>query len=248
MTHKFKVSIIVPVFNEELTIKKILEKINKVKTSFKKEIIVVNDGSKDSTLEILEKNRNLYHKILKFKKNLGKGFACIQGIKIATGDAILIQDADLEYSPYDYNKIIKPIILNKFKVVYGSRLIKGSKINRPKTIDSLIRILGNFFLTKLSNYINKQKLTDAHTCYKAVHKDIIKKIKLRRHDFAFCVELNCQLGKIKEKILEVPISYNGRTFAEGKKIRFYDAVIAVKILVKIFFTKIFNFRDKFKQF
>lgn len=93
-------------------------------------------------------------------------------------------------------------------------------------------------MTKLSNYINKKKLTDAHTCYKAVHKDILKKIKLRRHDFAFCVELNCQLGKIKVKILEVPISYNGRTFAEGKKIIFYDAVIAVKI---------FNFRDKFKQ-
>ena len=199
--------------------------------------MVINDGSTDQTLNILQKNKKLFNKLITYNKNRGKGYACIQGIKKSFGDAILIQDADLEYNPRDYNKIINPIILKKYDAVYGSRVLNKSKVKRPKNFDTIIRVFANFLLTAYSNLVNKQNLTDAHTCYKAVSRKILKKIKLKRKDFAFCVELNCQLSQKKIDILEVPISYCGRTHDEGKKIKLIDGFIAIKLLTMRFFNK-----------
>tara|TARA_Y100000768_G_scaffold388431_1_gene384312 strand:- start:99 stop:800 length:702 start_codon:yes stop_codon:yes gene_type:complete len=227
-----KISIVIPVFNESKTILKILKKINKIK-KIKKEIIIVDDGSNDDTKKIIEnKCSGLYHKFISYKKNRGKGFACRKGLKSITGKIVIIQDADLEYDPRDYNKLINPILQNKTRIVYGSRVLKGGKRIRPKSIDVVIRLAANHFLTFLSNSLNKHNLTDAHTCYKVFQSDLLKKIKLREDGFNFCPEITAQFSKINEKIYEVPINYYGRTHDEGKKIYFSDGIKAIYAILK----------------
>ena len=225
------VSIIIPVYNEKKCIKKILLKIDKIK-KINKEIILVDDFSTDGTRDILAKNNNLYSKIIFLDRNYGKGYALRKGFAIAKGDIILIQDADLEYDPNDYNKLINPIINSKEKVVYGSRVLPGGLRNRPKTIDTIIRMMANYFLTFLSNLLNNQKLTDAHTCYKVFKRCLIKKIKLEEDGFNFCPEFTAKISQLGIKILEVPINYNGRTHKEGKKIYFIDGFRAIIAMLK----------------
>ena len=166
------------------------------------------------------------------KKNYGKGYAVRQGLKHSKGEIIIIQDGDLEYNPQDYLKLIKPILSNRTNVVYGSRVLNKNKRKVSKNFSSKIRILANYFLTKLSNLVNQQNLTDAHTCYKVFTKSSYKKISLKENGFNFCPELTTKLSNINEKIIEVPISYNGREYDEGKKIKFYDGIEAILTIFK----------------
>lgn len=226
------VSIIIPVFNEENFIQEILKKISEVK-NIKKEIIIVNDCSTDSTVKILETNcLGLYDKIIHNKKNMGKGFSVREGIKSATGQIILIQDADLEYNPDNYPRLVDPIIKKEAQVIYGSRVLEGGTRVRPKIYDSKVRLFANNFLTILSNFLNKQNLTDCHTCYKVFLSDVIKKIHLEENGFAFCPEVTAKISKLGIKIKEVPIDYYGRTHEEGKKIVFLDGIKAIFAIIK----------------
>ena len=224
-----KLSIIIPCYNEKQTIEKIVNKILKV--NIKKEIIIVDDSSNDGTSNIIKTIKKSNIKKIFHKKNLGKGAAIKTAKKHISGDIILIQDADLEYFPSDYIRLLNPILSKKSKVVYGSRVLGRSQNNNSK-FTSNIRILGNFLLTKLSNFINNQNLTDAHTCYKVFDKKIFKKITLKELDFRFCPEVTCKISNLNEKIIEVPIKYNGRSIEHGKKIRLKDAFLAVICLIK----------------
>ena len=162
---------------------------------------------------------------------MGKGYSCRSGIDVSQGDIIIIQDADLEYNPENYRQLIDPIKYNKAKVVYGSRVL-NKKRYKISGFSSKIRILGNHFLTIISNILNKQKLTDAHTCYKVFHKDLFDLITLEENDFAFCPEVTSKISNLGFKIYEVPISYNGRSYQDGKKIKTIDAFRALKTLIK----------------
>ena len=225
-------SIIIPVYNEEQYIKKLLLKINAIK-DLEKEIIIINDCSNDETKNILVNEcKLLYSKLINNDKNMGKGFSCKVGIKAASGKIVLIQDADLEYNPNDYTKLIKPILDNEAKVVYGSRVLPGGNRIRPKTFDFIIRYFANWFLTFFSNMLNKQNLTDCHTCYKVFLSEVIKKIHLEEHGFCFCPEITAKISKLGIKIKEVPIDYFGRTHSEGKKISYFDGLKALNTIVK----------------
>ena len=195
-----KVSIIIPVFNEANTILKILKKLKKIK-KINKEIIIINDGSTDDTKKIIEKKcKGLFNKLISYKNNRGKGYACRKGLKSVTGKIVIIQDADLEYDPKDYLKLLNPILKKKTNVVYGSRVLKGGVRIRPRSFDVIIRLSANHFLTFLSNILNNHNLTDAHTCYKVFKSNLIKKINLYEDGFNFCPEITAQFSKINERI------------------------------------------------
>ena len=224
-----KLSIIIPCYNEKKTILKIISKILKVKIN--KEIIIVDDGSIDGTRSIIRSRiKNKCIKKIYHKRNLGKGAAIKSAKKIVTGNIVIIQDADLEYYPSDYYNLIKPILDKKVNVVYGSRLLGKKKYKLKDSFYAYYRVLGNQILTILSNILNGQKLTDAHTCYKVFDAKIFKKINLEEVDFAFCPEITTKLSSINERIIEVPIKYSGRNYKEGKKITFKDGVIALKAI------------------
>lgn len=231
----FYLTIIVPVYNETNTILKILEKISNIK--LKKQIIIVDDGSTDGTREKLLKIKKKGLKVLFHKNNLGKGAAIITAQKYVKGNYIVIQDADLEYNPKDYLKLLEPLIKKKSFVVYGSRVL-GKNRYQSKNFTSLSRIFFNHILTIISNFINNQSLTDAHTCYKMFDSKIFKKIKLKEKGFAFCPEITTKIAKKKIKIIEVSISYNGRSFNEGKKISYLDGFEALIALIKYRFFNI----------
>ncbi len=224
-----KLTIIIPVYNEKNTINQILNKINKIK-GLKKEIIVIDDGSDDGTSEILKKNKNKINKLILHKKNKGKGSAIKTAKKLISGNVVIIQDADLEYDPKDYKKMLK-FINNGYNVVYGSRVL-GKNRYLSNNFSSFMRIFYNHALTILSNVLNNQNLTDAHTCYKMFRSNIFKNIKLEENDFSFCPEITTKIGLKKIKIAEVPIKYSGRTFQEGKKITYLDGIKAIKSLFK----------------
>jgi len=229
-------SIIIPVYNEEATVDEILDKISTIDFSdrgIKKEIIVVDDGSTDKTQEILEKRREKKgpDEILKIHfslLNFGKGTAIRIGLKYATGDIILIQDADLEYDPKDYHKLIAPIIEGKTKVVLGSRFIKRKYY--PGMTKS--HFLGNMFLVLLTNLLYNAKITDEATCYKIATSDVFKSIDFKCREFEFCPEFIAKVCKKGLKIYEVPIHYEPRSKEEGKKIAWKDGWQAIKTLIK----------------
>lgn len=224
-----KLSIIIPCFNEIKTIEKVIDRINKIK--IKKEIIIVDDCSSDGSRELIKKIKKKYYKAIFHKQNLGKGAAIKSAKKHVTGQIIIIQDADLEYSPKEYKKLIKPILDNKTNVVYGSRVLgKNRYINN--SFSSTFRIFANHVLTIISNFLNNQKLTDAHTCYKIFHSKVFTRINLFEKGFSFCPEVTTKLSLLNEKILEVPISYVGRTYEQGKKINYLDGFRAIKTLIK----------------
>jgi len=228
------VSIIIPCFNEERTIKKILNKIYLLK-KIQKQIIVVDDGSTDTSKKIiLEQKKKKKIEIVLNRKNLGKGASIKKAKKLAKGEIIIIQDADLEYNPQDLYSLIDPIKKNKTQVVYGSRVL--GKNNRKLKFQEKFRVFGNYLLTKFSNLINNQNLTDAHTCYKVFHKNVFNKIDLIEKGFSFCPEVTTKLSNLKVNILEVPISYFGRNYKDGKKIRFIDAFRALFTILKYKFS------------
>ena len=232
--YKKKLSIIIPVYNEKKTIEKLLKKINQL-NDINKEIIVVNDASNDGTKIVLQKNKTLYSSLINHKKNLGKGAAIKSAQKKVKGDIVIIQDGDLEYDPRDYYKMLKLIDKNN-KVIYGSRVL-GKNRYLSKNFTSLIRIFFNHVLTIISNVLNNQNLTDAHTCYKMFLKDVFLDIKLKEDGFSFCPEVTTKIALKKIKIKEVPIRYRGRTYDEGKKINFTDGIEAILTLLKYRFFK-----------
>ena len=227
-------TIIIPVYNETNTIVKIIDQILKIK--IKKQIIVVDDCSTDGSKEKIIKYRQKISKVIFHKKNLGKGAAIQTAQKYIKGKLVIIQDADLEYNPRDYKKLIKPILEKKSLVVYGSRVLGKNRYN-TNDFTSLIRVFFNHILTIISNFLNKQRLTDAHTCYKVFDSKLFKKIKLKENGFAFCPEVTTKISKLKIGITEIPISYKGRTYKQGKKISYLDGVLAIFALIKY---KFFN--------
>lgn len=225
-----KLSVIMPVYNEEKTIKAVIEKVKKAKLkNISKEIIVVDDCSKDSTGKILKGINNTSLKIFFHNKNMGKGAAIRTGLKNSTGGIILIQDADLEYSPSEYGKLLKPIIEGSAKVVYGSRLeaIRKNKKNMYK-----LHYFGNLFLTLLTNLLYGTRITDMETGYKVFRREVIKGINLKAKRFDFEPEVTAKILKKGYKIHEVPVNFVGRKFDEGKKITWRDGVKAVYYLLK----------------
>lgn len=230
-----KLSIIIPVYNEEKTILKIINKILKLK-HINKELIVVNDGSTDNSKKLLNKFSNKKIRIINHTKNLGKGAAIKSAQKHIKGTHVIIQDADLEYEPNDYKNLLRPFKKKYISVVYGSRVLKKKRY-KLKSFSSFDRIFYNHILTILSNIINGQRLTDAHTCYKVFKSDIFRSIILEENGFAFCPEITTKISNLDINIHEVPISYRGRSYSEGKKITYFDGIEAIYALFKYKFIR-----------
>ncbi|HOV21701.1 MAG TPA: glycosyltransferase family 2 protein [bacterium] len=219
-----KLSVIIPVYNERDTINKIIEKVRKV--PIEKEIIIVDDGSTDGTQNILKNFNNKDIKVILKEKNEGKGMSIREGLKYVSGDIVVIQDADLEYEPMDFLKMIEVMKRNNAEVVYGSRILgKGKK-------SSFFFYLGGRFLSCIVNILYNAKITDEPTCYKMFRTDVIKKINLKCTGFEFCPEVTAKVRKMGYKIFEVPIHYIPRSIKEGKKIRLKDGIIATWTLIK----------------
>ena len=226
------ISIIIPCFNEKKYIEEIVKRILN-QNNISKEIIIVDDGSTDGTTEILKKNiETRVHKIIYLDKNLGKGNAIKEAIKFVNGQIILIQDADLEYNPKDYNKMIAPFISNNADVVYGSRFIS----NDSRRVIYFTNTVANKILTFFLNCLLNLNFTDVETGYKAFKTELAKKIYLNEKGFGFEIEITMKLSKIKAIFYEVGISYSGRSISEGKKIRikhFFEAIYCI-IKYKLF--------------
>ncbi len=227
---KYKLTVIIPAFNEKKTIEILLSQIFEINIS--KQIIIVDDCSTDGTRNILKKYENKINKLIFHDKNLGKGAAIQSAQDFIDGDYVIIQDADLEYDPRDYTILLDEIIKNNLEAVYGSRVLKSSKFKNVQNFSHRVRIFGNIFLTFLSNIINNQNLTDAHTCYKMFKSEVFKSIKLKEKGFSFCPEITTKLSIRNIKIKEVPINYHGRSYADGKKIVAFDGVRAILTLIK----------------
>jgi glycosyltransferase involved in cell wall biosynthesis len=223
---EFKLSIVIPAFNEALTIQ---EAINQVlHTPYKNEIIIVDDGSTDGTREILSKFQHPEVKLIFHEKNTGKGGAIRTGFSQATGDIVLIQDADLEYDPSEYPTLLQPILSGKADVVYGSRFA-GHGAHR---VLYFWHSVGNRFLTLLSNIFTNLNLTDMECCYKVFTKDALRGIQIEENRFGFEPEITAKIAKKRLRIYEVPISYYGRTYEEGKKIGWKDGLWAIWCIIK----------------
>lgn len=219
-----ELSILIPVFNEENTIKKVVDSVLKQKQV--NEVIVINDGSTDKTLNILRQIKVSRLKIITHKNNLGKGSAIRTGFKKITGDFILIQDADLEYNPEEYKKLIS--ISSHKNVVYGSRM----KSNNPHAYERTY--LGNVLLTSICNLLFGTKLTDSYTCYKLIPAKIAKSLKLKSNGFEIEAEITAKLAKKNVEIIEVPISYNPRSYEQGKKIKAKDAIRGLMTFLRVY--------------
>lgn len=220
-----KISIIIPVYNEKESLLELLKKVENTDFGLEKEIILVDDASTDGTKELYP---NISYKVLFHEKNQGKGAALRDGIKAATGDIIIIQDADLEYNPADYIPLVNLIKDNKADVVYGSRF--ADKRNNGNFL--LLSYLANKVLTLMTQILYKTKLTDMETCYKAFRADIIKGVEIESNRFDFEPEITAKVLKQNVRFSEVPITYNARTSNEGKKIGWKDGLQAIYALLK----------------
>ena len=221
-----KLSVVVPVYNEKKTIREIYKRIRAV--DLDKEIILVDDFSTDGTQDIIKEFEDDNTKIIFHEKNMGKGAALRTGFLKATGDILVIQDADLEYDPSEYLKLISPIIEGKADVVYGSRFA-GGEYHR---ILFFWHMVGNKLLTLLSNIFTNLNLTDIETCYKVFRREVYEKIKIEENRFGVEPEITAKVAKLGVRIYEVGISYAGRSYGEGKKISWKDGVSAIRCIIK----------------
>ena len=222
-----KISIIIPCYNEINTIEKIIDKIL-LQEKFNKEIIVIDDYSTDGSKNLLESIKHKYDRLIINSKNYGKGYSIKKGISIATGDVILIQDADLEYDPSDYEKLIQPIIQDNADVVFGSRFVGAGE----KRVLFFWHSLGNKLLTLLSNMFTNLNLTDMESGYKVFRSNIIKNINLNENRFGFEPEITAKISRENLRIYEVGIKYYGRKYSDGKKITWKDGISAIKCIIK----------------
>jgi glycosyltransferase involved in cell wall biosynthesis len=224
-----KLTIIVPAYNEAPTILEAIKRIQEAKVQgLSKEIIVVNDGSTDGTSQKLKKIKDKKIIIINKKQNQGKGAAIKSALKIATGDVITIQDADLEYNPNEIANLIEPIKQDLADVVFGSRFTGGD----PHRVLFFWHMVGNNFLTLISNAVTNLNLTDMETCYKMFTKEIAKKLELKENRFGFEPEFTIKVAKMRARIYEVGISYSGRSYSEGKKINWKDGLKALWCIFK----------------
>ncbi|MGQ9471855.1 MAG: glycosyltransferase family 2 protein [Candidatus Aminicenantales bacterium] len=217
-----KLSIVIPAYNEEKTIAEIISRVNKVEVGLEKEIIVVDDGSTDGTAELLKQLANEKLKVIFHEKNAGKGAALQTGFSQATGDIVLVQDADLEYDPKEYPRLLEPILDGRADVVYGSRFLGG-----PHRVLLFWHYAGNRFLTILCNLCANLNLTDMETGYKVFRREVLEKIRLKSKRFGFEPEITVKVGKLGCRVYEVPIAYSGRDYSEGKKITWKDGIAAI---------------------
>ena len=222
-----KLSVIIPCYNEEKTIIKIIDIVKK-QINKNDEIIVIDDFSLDNSRKFLKENLNdKIDRLIFNEKNFGKGYSIRRGIEEATGEIILIQDADLEYDPSDYNKLLRPIMSGIADVVYGSRFV-GSE---EKRVIYFWHMIGNKILTLLSNMLTNLNLTDMEVCYKVFRSDVIKNINLRENRFGFEPEITAKISKKKLRIYEVGVKYYGRTYLDGKKITWRDGFSALRCIL-----------------
>lgn len=228
-----KLSIVIPVYNEAATLSRIVDWVRSVEVGMEKEILLVDDGSRDGTREVLRKMGEGHPdlKILFHEVNRGKGAALRTGFAAATGDVVLIQDADLEYDPKEYPRLLAPIVEGHADVVYGSRFLGGG----AHRVVFYWHYLGNRLLTTLSNMTTNLNLTDMEVCYKAFKREVIQNIPLQENRFGFEVEITAKIARRKLKIYEVPISYYGRDYSEGKKIGWRDGFSALRCIAKYAF-------------
>jgi glycosyltransferase involved in cell wall biosynthesis len=227
-----KLSIVIPVYNEKNTIEELIRRVREVDVGLNKEIIIVDDGSSDGTPDILKSLKQPDIKVVYHNTNQGKGAALHTGFSAAEGDIILIQDADLEYDPKEYPKLLEPILDGRADVVYGSRFLGG-----PHRVLYFWHYIGNRFLTSFSNMLSNLNLSDMETCYKVFKKDLLERIILKSKRFGFEPEITLKLAKLKARIYEVPISYSGRDYSEGKKIGWKDGLAALYHIIRF---KFFN--------
>ena len=221
-----KLSVVIPVYNEATTILHLYEAVRAVRLNI--EIILVDDGSTDGTREIMRTLHDEGTRIFYHDRNLGKGAALRTGFQHVTGDIVIIQDADLEYDPQQYPKIIQPILDGKADVVYGSRFITGDY----RRVLFFWHMLGNKFLTLLSNLLTNLNLTDMETCYKAFRCEVLRKIRIEEDRFGFEPEITAKIAKLNLRIYETGISYSGRVYEEGKKIGWKDGMSALRCIIK----------------
>jgi glycosyltransferase involved in cell wall biosynthesis len=225
-----KLSVVIPVYNEKSTIREIIRRVQAVDVGMEREIVVVDDGSTDGTREVLPELASGEVRIFLHEKNRGKGGALQTGFANALGDIILIQDADLEYDPRDYLTLLTPILEGRADVVYGSRFLGG-----PHRVLFFWHSVGNRLLTTFSNMVSNLNLTDMETCYKVFRSEVLRRIRLRSERFGFEPEITIKMAKLKCRVYEVPVSYSGRDYAEGKKIGWKDGVAAIFHIVRFRF-------------
>lgn len=221
-----KLSVVIPVYNEKDTILKIFEEVKAV--NLEKEIILVDDFSTDGTREILQSLSENGTRVFFHEHNKGKGAALRTGFGHVTGDIIIVQDADLEYDPRQYPKLIQPIIDGKADVVYGSRFVTGDY----RRVLFFWHSVGNRFLTLLSNLLTNLNLTDMETCYKAFRREVLERITIEEDRFGFEPEITAKIAKLNLRIYETGISYSGRSYKEGKKIGWKDGISALRCILK----------------
>jgi glycosyltransferase involved in cell wall biosynthesis len=222
-----KLSVVIPCYNEKTTIREIVSRV--LAEPMEKEVIVVDDGSTDGSREIIEREiAPRVSRVICHERNLGKGAALSSGFAAVTGDYVIVQDADLEYDPGDYKRLLAPLIEGKADVVYGSRFITGQE----RRVLYFWHSVGNRFLTFMSNVFTNVNLTDMETCYKAFRAPVLKGLKLKEKGYGFEPEVTARLAKMGCRIYEVGISYSGRTYAEGKKIGWRDGLWALWCIVK----------------
>jgi glycosyltransferase involved in cell wall biosynthesis len=219
-----KLSVVIPVYNEIATIQEVLKRVRAV--PIPKEIVVVDDGSSDGTREVLRDLESSDLLVLYHEKNRGKGAALRTGFARVTGDVILVQDADLEYDPSEFPRLLKPILENEADVVYGSRF--GGEVHR---VLFFWHYVGNRFLTTLSNMFTNLNLSDMETCYKVFRADILKRVRFRSNRFGFEPEFTVKVARLGCRIYEVPVSYHGRGYESGKKITWRDGISAIGSIV-----------------